>query len=44
MKEDEEDERTMKGKRQNTIGVNMQRRSRLTRLFGLNLLVRSKKN
>lgn len=42
MKEEEEDDRTMRGKRQNTISIDVQRASRLARLFGLDLLARKK--
>lgn len=42
LKEEEEDDMTMRGKRQNTISVDVQRPSRLARLFGLNLLAREK--
>jgi hypothetical protein len=42
MEEEEEDERTMKGKRQNTMSVDVQHPSRLARLFGLDLLAHKK--
>jgi hypothetical protein len=42
IKENEEDEMTIRGKRQNAFSVGPQRRSRRARLLGLDLLARNK--
>jgi hypothetical protein len=42
LKEDEEDDNTIRGKRQNTTNGNVQGHSRLSQLFALDLLARQK--